>query len=50
LTKQPTSLRQAQANPKAMKKFIQEHRGDEIESEDFDKVMGSMTNSNQKKK
>ena len=41
--KKPTySLKQAQADPKAMKKFIQEHKGDQIESTDFDKVMGSM--------
>jgi len=41
--KQPTSLRQAQADPKAMKKFIREHKGDQIESDDFDRVMKSMT-------
>ena len=40
--KKPTSLKQAQADPKAMKKFIREHKGDQIESTDFDKVMGSM--------
>lgn len=40
--KQPTSLRQAQADPKAMKKFVAEHKGDQIESADFDKVFGSM--------
>jgi len=26
----PTNLKQAQADPKAMKKFIQEHKGDQI--------------------
>ena len=42
--KKPTySLKQAQQDPKAMKKFIQEHKGDQIESTDFDKVMESMT-------
>ena len=41
--KKPTySLRQAQADPKAMKQFIKEHKGDQIESTDFDKVFGSM--------
>lgn len=41
--KKPTySLRQAQADPKAMKKFIREHKDDQIESADFDKVIGSM--------
>jgi len=41
--KTPTSLKQAQADPKAMKQFIREHKGDQIESDDFDKVLGSMT-------
>lgn len=36
------TLRQAQSDPKAMKKFIAEHKGDQIESADFDKVIGSM--------
>ena len=36
------TLRQAQQDPKAMKKFIQEHKGDVIESQDFDKVFSSM--------
>jgi len=40
-----TPLKQAQADPKAMKKFIQEHKGDQIESTDFDKVFSSMTGS-----
>lgn len=40
--KQPTSLKQAQADPKAMKKFIREHKDDQIESTDFDKVFESM--------
>jgi len=41
----PTNLKQAQADPKAMTKFIREHKGDQIESDDFDKVMKSMTSS-----
>jgi len=41
--KMPTSLKQAQADPKAMKQFIREHKGDQIESTDFDKVFSSMT-------
>ena len=40
-----TNLKQAQQDPKAMKQFIQEHKGDQIESADFDKVMGSMIGS-----
>ena len=48
--KKPTySLKQAQQDPKAMKKFIQEHRGDTIESKDFDKVFTSMTGSGKSK-
>ena len=43
-----TSLRQAQADPKAMKKFIHEHKGDQIESDDFDRVMKSMTGNRPK--
>lgn len=43
----PTNLKQAQADPKAMKKFIHEHKGDQIESADFDKVMKSMTSPKQ---
>ena len=47
--KKPTySLKQAQQDPKAMKKFIQEHTGDQIESTDFDKVFTSMTSGNKK--
>ena len=47
--KKPTySLRQAQSDPKAMKKFIKEHKGDQIESTDFDKVFSSMTNKKKK--
>ena len=37
-----TNLKQAQADPKAMNKFIKEHKGDHIESTDFDKVIRSM--------
>ena len=41
--KRPTvSLKQAQKDPEAMKQFIKEHEGDEIESADFDAVVGSM--------
>ena len=39
------TLRQAQQDPKAMRQFVAEHEGDQIESTDFDKVMGSMTGS-----
>ena len=39
------TLKQAQQDPKAMKQFIREHKGDQIESTDFDKVMGSMVKS-----
>jgi len=38
-----TNLKQAQKDPKAMKKFIQEHKGDQIEDADFDKVLTSMS-------
>jgi hypothetical protein len=47
--KTQTNLKQAQADPKAMKKFIREHKGDQIESDDFDKVMGSMLGSGKSK-
>ena len=40
--KSQTNLKQAQQDPKAMKQFIADHKADIIESEDFDKVMGSM--------
>ena len=40
-----TTLKQAQQDPKAMKQFVAEHEGDQIESADFDKVMTSMTGS-----
>ena len=46
----PTNLKQAQADPKAMKQFMKEHKDDQIESADFDNVFSSMTSSNQKKK
>lgn len=36
------NFKQAQADPKAMKQFVAEHEGDQIESTDFDKVVGSM--------
>ena len=44
-----TTLKQAQADPKAMKQFIREHKGDQIESTDFDKVFCSMTGSGKSK-
>ena len=47
--KQPTNLKQAQADPKAMKKFVKEHKGDQIESDDFDKVFNSMLGSEKPK-
>jgi len=47
--KQPTSLRQAQADSKTMKKFLHEHKGDQIESDDFDKVFSSMLGSEKPK-
>ena len=40
-----TNLKQAQQDPKAMKQFVAEHEGDQIESDDFDKVMTSMLGS-----
>lgn len=41
--KKPTySLKQAQADPKAMKKFIREYKGDQAESTNFDGVINSM--------
>ena len=43
------TLKQAQADPKAMKQFMSEHEGDQIESADFDKVISSMTTSGQGK-
>jgi len=46
--KKPINLKQAQKDPKAMKQFIAEHEADEIESEDFDKVINSMMGSNKK--
>ena len=45
--KLPTNLKQAQADPKAMKKFVAEHKDDQIESDDFDRVMKSMTSPKQ---
>ena len=42
----PTTLKQAQADPKAMKQFLREHKGDQIESDDFDRVMKSMIDTN----
>ena len=39
--KMPT-LKQAQADPKAMSQFIAEHDGLEVDGERFDAVMGSM--------
>jgi len=38
-----TTLKQAQADPKAMEKFLAEHDGDEIEDKDFEKVLKSMS-------
>jgi len=46
----PTNLKQAQADPKAMKQFIAEHKGDQIESDDFDKVFNSMTGASKHKR
>ncbi len=48
--KKLVSLKQAQKDPKAMKKFIREHKGDQIESNDFDKVFCSMTGSGTRSK
>lgn len=45
-----TTLKQAQADPKAMKKFIREHKDDQIESADFDRVMKSMVSPRAKKR
>lgn len=50
LRKPTYSLKQAQADPKAMKQFIREHEGDQIESADFDKVIGSMVKNNSQTK
>ena len=36
------TLKQAQQDPEAMKQFIADHEADIIESDDFEKVMGSM--------
>ncbi len=36
------TLKQAQKDPEAMKQFIKEREGDEIEEQDFDKVVQSM--------
>ena len=42
--KKPTySLKQAQADPKAMSQFISEHEDLEVEGERFEAVMGSMS-------
>jgi len=38
-----TTLKSAQKDPKAMKKFLAEHKGDQIEDTDFDKVITSMS-------
>ena len=48
--KKPTNLKQAQADPKAMKKFVREHKDDQIESTDFDKVFSSMMPAQEKPK
>ena len=37
------TLKQAQADPKAMSQFIAEHDGLEVDGERFDAVMGSMS-------
>lgn len=42
------NFKQAQRDPKAMKQFVAEHKGDQIESTDFDKVFSSMVKSNKK--
>jgi len=36
------TLKQAQADPKAMSQFIAEHEGLEVDGERFDAVMGAM--------
>ena len=41
--KKLVSLKQAQADPKAMSQFIAEHDGLEVDGERFDAVMGSMS-------
>jgi hypothetical protein len=38
-----TTLKEAQKDPKSMKKFMEEHRGEEIEDKDFEKVLKSMS-------
>ena len=38
-----TTLKQAQADPKAMSQFIAEHDDLEVDGERFDAVMGSMS-------
>ena len=40
--KKPTTLKQAQADPQAMKQFIKEHADLEVEGERFERVMQSM--------
>ena len=36
------TLKQAQADPEAMKQFVEEHADLEVESDRFEKVMSSM--------
>lgn len=38
-----TTLKQAQKDPKALKKFIEEHNGDEIDDKDFERAIKAMT-------
>lgn len=38
-----TTLKEAQKDPKALKDFIAEHEGDEIDDQDFAKVIKSMS-------
>lgn len=45
-----TTLKQAQADPKAMSQFIAEHDGLAVESERFERVMSSMIGSGKSSK
>lgn len=44
-----TTLKQAQKDPKTLEKFIKEHEGDEIDDQDFAKVIKSMSASGKSK-
>ena len=43
------TLKQAQQDPKAMNQFVSEHKGEQIESADFDNVFCSMTGQGKSK-